>query len=65
MPDGFILCTINVEGLCPNTPHKEGLEGLWKAHDKQEDKTILKDSLVLLARVSFEKPFLQIYYEIL
>ena len=34
LPDDFILCTIDVVGLCPNIPHKEGLQAIWKALDK-------------------------------
>ena len=47
-PDDFILCTIDVVGLYPNIPHKEGLEAIRKALDKREDQTISTDSLILL-----------------
>ena len=49
LPDDFINCTIDVVGLYPNIPHKEGLEAIRKALDKQEDQTISTDSLILLA----------------
>ena len=49
LPDDFILCTIDVVGLYPNIPHKEGLEAIRKALDKREDQTISTDSLILLA----------------
>ena len=49
MPDDFILCTIDVVGLYPDIPYKEGLDARWKALDKQEDQTISADSLILLA----------------
>ena len=49
MPDDFIRCTIDVVGLYPNIPHKNGLEAIRKAFDKQEDQTISTDSLILLA----------------
>ena len=49
LPDEFILCTIDVVGLYPNIPHKEGLEAIRKALDKREDQTISTDSLILLA----------------
>ena len=49
LPDDFILCTIDVAGLYPNIPHKEGLEAIRKVLDKQEDQTISTDSLILLA----------------
>ena len=49
LPDDFILCTIDVARLYPNTPHKEGLDAIRKVLDKREDQTILMDSLILLA----------------
>ena len=49
LPDDFILRTIDVVGLYPNIPHKEGLEAIRKALDKREDQTISTDSLILLA----------------
>ena len=48
MPDDFILCTIDVLGLYPNIPHKDELEAMQKALDKQEGQTISTDSLILL-----------------
>ena len=30
LPDGIILCTMDVEGLYPNLPHGEGLSALRK-----------------------------------
>ena len=49
LPDGFILCTIDVVGLYPNILQKDGLEAIRKAHDKREDQTISTDSLILSA----------------
>ena len=49
MTDNFILCTIDVVGLYPNIPHKEGLEARRKTLDKRENQTTLADSLILLA----------------
>ena len=48
LPVDFILYTIDVVGLYPNIPHKEGLEPIRKALDKREDQTISTDSLILL-----------------
>ena len=48
--DDFSLCNIDVVGLYPNIPHKEGLEAIRKALDKPEDQTILTESLILLAQ---------------
>ena len=49
MLDDFVLCTIDVVGLYPNIPRKEGLEAIRKALNKREDQTISTDSLILLA----------------
>ena len=49
LPDEFILCTIDVVGLYPNIPHKEGLEAIRKALHKRKDQTISTDSLFILA----------------
>ena len=35
LPDDFILCTIDVVGLYPSIPYKEGLEAIRKALDKR------------------------------
>ena len=48
LPDDFILCTIDVVGLYPNSPPIEALEVLRKALDKRENQTISTDSLILL-----------------
>ena len=49
LPDEYILCTIDVVGLYPNIPHKEGLEAIRKALNKREDQNISTGSLILLA----------------
>ena len=54
LPDDFILCTIDVVGLYPNIPHKDGLEAIQKALDKREDQTISTDSLILLAECALK-----------
>ena len=53
-PDDFILCTIDVVGLHPNIPYKEGLEAIRNALDKQEDQSISTDSLILLAECALK-----------
>ena len=59
LPDDFINCTIDVVGLYPNIPHKEGLEAIRKALDKQEDQTISTDSLILLAECVLKNNFFE------
>ena len=49
LPDGLILCTVDVVGLYPNIPHEEGLIAIRKALDIRKDKTISTDSLIELA----------------
>ena len=49
LPDGLILCTVDVVGLYPNIPHEEGLIAIRKALDARKDKTISTDSLIELA----------------
>ena len=49
LPDGLILCTVDVVGLYPNLPHEEGLIAIRKALDIRKDKTISTDSLIELA----------------
>ena len=46
LPDDFILCTIDVVGLYPNIPHKEGMEAIRKALDKRRKVLLLKKPLV-------------------
>ena len=49
MPDGVILCTIDVVGLYPNIPHDEGSIAMMKALDLRKDKRISTESLIELA----------------
>ena len=55
LPDDFILCTIDVVGLYPNIPHKEGLEAIRKALDKREGRNHFDEQFNPLGRVCFEK----------
>ena len=48
MLEDIILCTIDVVGLYPNIPHKNGLVIMRKSLDAREDKTVLTDSLIEL-----------------
>ena len=49
LPDDFILCAIDIVGLYPKILHKERLEVIRKALDKQEDQSISTDSSILLS----------------
>ena len=49
LPDGSIMCTIDVVGLYPNIPHDEGLKAIRTALNTRFDKSVSTDSLVDLA----------------
>ena len=53
-----ILCTIDVVGLYPHTPHSEGLEALRLALNKAEGN-IPVDDLVSLAKLVLENNFFE------
>ena len=49
LPEGTILCTIDVVGLYPNIPHDEGLAFLKDFLDSRVDKQVTTDTLIELA----------------
>ena len=42
LPEGAILCIMDVVGLYPNIPHGEGLPSLYKFLETRENKQILE-----------------------
>ena len=54
LPEGAILCTMDVVGLYPNIPHGEGLASLYKFLETRENKQISNDTLAELAEIVFE-----------
>ena len=50
MSQETLLCTVDVVGLYPNIPHKEGLEALKTVLDGREDKTVSTESLIELTQ---------------
>ena len=58
LPKNVILC-IDVVGLYPNIPHKEGLASIRKHLDNRENKDVATDTLVELAD-SFKKQLLPV-----
>ena len=48
LPEGAILCTIDVVGLYPNIPHEEGLASLRKFLDARTEKKVTTKTLSLL-----------------
>ena len=51
LPEGTILCTIDVVGLYPNVPHDEGLSFLKDFLDSRVDKQVTTDTLIELAEL--------------
>ena len=46
--------TVDVVGLYPSIPHKDGLESMKIALDRREDKTVFTESLLELAKCVLE-----------
>ena len=59
LPDGAILCTVDVVGLYPSIPHEECLEALKGVLEHREDKTISTDTLLELAHVVLKNNFFE------
>ena len=51
LPEGTILCTIDVVGVYLNIPHGEGLATLYKFLETRDNKQISSDTLAELAEV--------------
>ena len=51
LPEGTILCTIDVVGIYPNIPHDEGLAFLKDVLDNRVEKQVTVDTLIELAEL--------------
>ena len=51
MADGAILCTMDVVGLYPNTPHGEGLASLRRFLEARDSKQVSSNTLTELAEL--------------
>ena len=51
LPDGIILCTMDIVGLYPNIPHEEGLSALRKRLEIRQEKYDPADTTTDLAGV--------------
>ena len=51
LPNGIILCSVDVVGLYPNIPHDEGLSALQKILELRREKKVSTSTLVELAEV--------------
>ena len=49
LPDGLVLCTIDLLGIYLNIPYPEGLIAIRKALDTRKDQTISTDYSIELA----------------
>ena len=58
LPQGAILCTIDVVGLYPNIPHSEGLNSLRRFLELRDNKQISSDTLIELAEIVLKTTFL-------
>ena len=53
LPQGAILCTIEIVGLYPNIPHSEGLTSLGRFLELRDNKQISTDTLIELENTTF------------
>ena len=51
LPDGIILCTMEVVGLYPNIPHDEGLPTLRKRLESRKEKYVSTNTITDLAEI--------------
>ena len=57
LPDNAILCTIDVVGLYPNIPHKDGLEALRKSLEARQNPEVSTETLMELAELVLTNNF--------
>ena len=59
IPEGAMLCTVDVVGLYPSIPHGEGLEAIREALDRRENPGVATDTLVGLASLVLENNYFE------
>ena len=59
LPQGAILCTVDVVGLYPNLPHSEGLTSLRRVLELRDNKQISSDTLAELAEIVLKNNIFQ------
>ena len=57
LPQGAILCTIDIVSLYPNIPHSEGLNSLRRFLELRDNKQISRDTLIELAEIVLKSNF--------
>ena len=55
LPEGTIVCAIDVVGLYPNIPHDKGLAFLKDSLDCRVDKKVTRYTLIELAELALKK----------
>ena len=58
LPQGAILCTIDIVGLYPNIPHSEGLNSPRRFLELRDNKQISSDTLIELTEIVLKTTFL-------
>ena len=61
LPEGAILCTIDVVGLYPNIPHDCGLAFLKDFLDSRVDKQVTTDTLIELTELVLKNNIFEFY----
>ena len=59
LPEGAILCNIDVVGLYPNIPHEEGLASLRRFLDAITEKKVITETLVELPEIVLKNNIFQ------
>ena len=59
IPQGAILCIIDVSSLYPNIPHSEGLNSLRRFLELKDNKQISSDTLIELAEIVLKNNFFE------
>ena len=58
LPQGVILCSIDIVGLYPNISHSEGLTSLRRFLELRDNKQISRDTHIELAEIVLKATFL-------
>ena len=59
IPEGALLCTVDVVGLYPSIPYREGLEAIKEALDRRENPGVATVTLVGLASLVLENNYFE------
>ena len=59
VPEGALLCTVDVVALYPSIPHEEGLEAIREALDRRVNPSVATDTLVELASLVLDNNYFE------